>query len=126
MCYVLFLALFIAVSPNPNFLGILLLIFFLTYVFYEWTWLPFLSKSLFEKQRKFFKNQVTLIFKQDEIVEICAYQELKLRWFYKHIVGFAYGKSFYWGRRQETGDRRQELGEFRRGKSKNCLSIFLP
>jgi len=62
------------------------LILFLLFVFFEWTCLPFLSKSLFEKQRKFFKNQVTLISKQDEIVEVCAYQEVKLRWFYKHIT----------------------------------------
>ncbi|NES79240.1 MULTISPECIES: YcxB family protein [Okeania] len=86
LCYVLFLALFIAVSPHPNFYAIFVLILFLAFVFYEWTWLPFLSKNLFEKQRKFFNNQVTLIFKQDEIIEICAYQELKLRWFYKHIT----------------------------------------
>lgn len=86
LCYVLFLALFIAVSPNPNFYEILVLILFLAFVFFEWTWLPFLSKSLFEQQRKFFKNQVSLIFRQDEIVEICAYQELKLRWLYKHIT----------------------------------------
>ena len=77
--YVLFLALFIVVSPKPNFYEIFVLILFLSYVFYEWTWLPFSCKSSFEKQRKFFNNQVTLIFKQDEIVEICAYQELKLR-----------------------------------------------
>ncbi|MGK7919677.1 MAG: YcxB family protein [Trichodesmium sp.] len=27
-----------------------------------------------------------MIFQQDEMVEICVYQELKLRWFYKHIT----------------------------------------
>ena len=70
--YVLFLALLIAVSLHPNFDEIFVLILFLAFVFYEYTWLPFFSKSLFEKQRKFFNSQVTLIFKQDEIVEICA------------------------------------------------------
>lgn len=61
-------------------------IWFLSFVFYEWTWLPFFSKSLFKEQIKFLKDQVTLIFNQDEIVQICSYKELKLRWFYKHIV----------------------------------------
>ncbi|WP_365674169.1 YcxB family protein [Okeania sp. SIO3I5] len=58
----------------------------ITYVFYEWTWIPFLCKNSFEKDQKIFKNQITLIFKQDEIVSLCAYYEVKLRWFYKHIT----------------------------------------
>ncbi len=60
--YVLCLTLFIAVSPYPNFYEIFVLILFLAFVFYESIWLPFFSKILFEKQQKFFKNQLTLIF----------------------------------------------------------------
>lgn len=65
--------------------AVFFIIFALMFIFYEWTFLPSSSKKMFEQQKKYFQ-EVTLSFAEDTISQFCSISEVKLKWFYKHIL----------------------------------------
>lgn len=61
-----------------------LAIFFLLFIFYEWTILPWTGKRLFNLQKKYF-NEVYFSFEEHQIIEITSFSKTKFSWIYKYV-----------------------------------------
>jgi hypothetical protein len=69
---------------NIDTFSIFFIIFSLFFIFYEWTILPSSVKKMFKEQKRYFE-EVTLIFSESEIIQICSISETKLKWIYKYV-----------------------------------------
>ena len=76
----------ILANQGIDFFIVFFIVFCLIFIFSEYLIIPLSTKRMFKQQKKYFNNEITLIFNETEIIEISSISEAKLKWIYKHTI----------------------------------------